>query len=106
VPETDPFRTLHTHLKDSLVRSSAVVVIGFQFADPYIRETFDFALRANPRLRLICCLKHMPQVNTPLANLIHTFPNRVHILSGDDGTPIAFGEDRFSQALSAALSTD
>ena len=106
VPETDPFRTLHIRFKDSLVRSSAVIVIGFQFADPYIRETFDFALRANPRLRLVCCLKHMPQLNTPLANLIDTFPNRVQILSGDDGMPIAFGEDRFSQALMAALSTE
>jgi len=106
VPETDPFRTLHIRLKDSLINSSAVVVIGFQFADPYIRETFDFALRANSQLRLVCCLKHMPQINTPLANLIHAFPNRVQILSGDDGTPIAFGEGRFSQALMTALSTD
>jgi hypothetical protein len=106
VPETDPFRTLHVRFKDSLLKSSAVVVIGFQFADPYIRETFDFALRANPQLRVSCCLRHNPQNNTPLANLIHAFPNRVKILSGDDGSPIAFGQDQFSQALMTALSTD
>jgi hypothetical protein len=105
VPETDPFRTLHARFKDSLLRSSAVVVIGFQFADPYIRETFDFALRANPQLRLICCLKHKPENHTPMANLIHAFPGRVQILSGDDGSPIAFGEDRFLEALTTALST-
>lgn len=106
VPESDPFLTLHVRFKDSLLRSSTVVVIGFQFADPYIRETFDFALRANPRLTLICCLRRKPQNNTPLANLIHAFPNRVRILSGEGGLPIAFGEDRFPQALTAALSTD
>jgi hypothetical protein len=106
VPESDPFLTLHVRFKDSLLRSSAVIVIGFQFADPYIRETFDFALRANPRLRLICCLRHKPQDNTPLANLIHAFPDRVRILSGEDGLPIAFGEDRFSEALANALSPE
>jgi hypothetical protein len=106
VPETDPFRILHIRFKDSLLRSSAVVTIGFQFADPYIRETFDFALRANPQLKLICCLKHMPKINMPLANLIRAFPNRVQMLLADDGTPIAFGEDRFSHALGNALSTD
>jgi SIR2-like domain len=105
VPETDPFRTLHARFKDSLLRSSAVVVIGFQFADPYIRETFDFALRANPQLRLICCLRHNPENDTPLANLIHAFPGRVQILLGDDGSAIAFGEDRFLEALTTALST-
>ncbi len=103
VPETDPFRTLHNKFKDSLVRASTVVVIGFQFADPYIRETFDFALRANQELRLICCLKQMPSPNTPLANLMHTFADRVQILTGVDDKPIAFGEDRFPHALTAAL---
>jgi hypothetical protein len=106
VPESDPFLTLHVRFKDSLLRSSAVVVIGFQFADPYIRETFDFALRANPQLKVICCLRHKPQDNTPLANLIHAFPNRVQILSRDDGSPISFGEDTFSQSLTTALSAD
>lgn len=106
VPETDPFRTLHNRLKDSLVKSSVVFVIGFQFADPYIRETFDFALRANPQLRIVCCLKHLPQPNTPLASLMHAFPGRVDMLSGENNTPIAFGEARFLQALETALSTD
>ena len=106
VPETDPFRTLHNRFKDTLVKSSVVFVIGFQFADPYIRETFDFALRANPRLRIVCCLKHLPQPNTPLASLMHAFPGRVQMLSGENNTPIAFGEDRFCEALRTALSTD
>ena len=104
VPETDPFRTLHNRFKDSLAKSSVVFVIGFQFADPYIRETFDFALRANPGLRIVCCLKHLPQANTPLASLMHAFPGRVQMLSGDNNAPIAFGENRFSQALRTALS--
>ena len=104
VPETEPFRTLHNRFKDSLVKSSVLLAIGFQFGDPYIRETFDFALRANPWLRVICCLKHVPQPNTPLANLMHAFPGRVEILSGDNHAPIAFGEDRFCEALRATLS--
>lgn len=104
VPETDPFRTLHNRFKDSLVKSSVVFVIGFQFADPYIRETFDFALRANPQLRIVCCLKHMPTPNTPLANLIHAFPGRVQILSEDNNLPIAFGQARLLEALRASLS--
>jgi hypothetical protein len=106
VPETEPFRTLHNRFKDSLVKSSVVFAVGFQFGDPYIRETFDFALRANSRLRIVCCLKHVPQPNTPLANLMRAFPGRVEILSGENNTPIAFGEDRFSQALRTALPTD
>ena len=106
VPETDPFRTLHNRFKDSLLKSSVVFAIGFQFADPYIRETFDFALRANPRLRIVCCLKDMPSPKTPLANLIHAFPGRVQLLSGENNLPIAFGEDGCCEALRTALSTD
>jgi hypothetical protein len=106
VPETNPFRTLHNRFKDSLVKSSVVFAIGFQFADPYIRETFDFALRANPQLRIVCCLKGMPSPNTPLANLMHAFPGRVQLLSGENNIPIAFGEDRCCEALRRALSTD
>jgi hypothetical protein len=106
VPETDPFRTLHNRFKDSLLESSVVLAIGFQFADPYIRETFDFALRANQRLRIVCCLKRKPASNTPLANLMNSFPGRVQILSGENDTPITFGEDRFCEALRTALSGD
>ena len=104
VPEADPFRTLHNRFKDSLVKSSVVFVIGFQFADPYIRETFDFALRANPQLRIVCCLKHMPTPNMPLANLMHAFPGRVQILAEDKNVPIAFGQDRLPEALRTSLS--
>ena len=103
VPEIDPFRTLHNRFKDSLVTSSAIVTIGFQFADPYIRETFDFALRANPELRVICCLKHLPTPNSPLGSLVRAFPNRVLILLGGKETPITFGEDRLYEALRASL---
>jgi hypothetical protein len=106
VPETDPFRTLHNRFKDSLVKSSVVIVIGFQFADPYIRETFDFGLRANRQLRIVCCLKHRPQPNTPLANFMQALPGRVQILSGQNNTSIALGEDRFCEALMTVLSAD
>jgi hypothetical protein len=106
VPETEPFKILHNRFKGSLVGSSTVFAVGFQFADPYIRETFDFALRANPRLRIVCCLNRFPPPNSPLARLMHEFPARFHMLSEADNTPIAFGNDGFLQALRTALSTD
>jgi hypothetical protein len=104
VPETDPFKTLHNRFKDSLVSSSVVFVVGFQFGDPYIRETFDFALRANPHLTVVCCLRQMPVPGAPLARLMRSFPGRVQILTGDDAAPIAFGDRRLCTALRTLLS--
>jgi hypothetical protein len=104
VPETEPFKTLHNRFKDSLVGSSTAFVVGFQFADPYIRETFDFALRANRQLKIVCCLRHMPAMGTPLAILVQAFPGRVRILSVDGNTPIAFGDDRLAETLKLSLS--
>ncbi|HTT18258.1 MAG TPA: SIR2 family protein [Candidatus Sulfotelmatobacter sp.] len=106
VPERDPFKTLHNRFKDSLVGSSVVFVVGFQFADPYIRETFDFALRANPNLKIVCCLKDVPAMGTPLSSLMCAFPGRVQVLARQNKAPIAFGEDEFSQALRTVLSAD
>ena len=103
VPETDPFKTLHIRFKDSLISSSVVFVVGFQFADPYIRETFDFALRANPELKVLCCLRQMPSLGSPLASLMQSFPRRVQMLTGDDAVPIAFGADGLCNALRASL---
>jgi hypothetical protein len=84
VPEEEPFKTLHNQLKQSLLLPRAMIVIGFQFADPYIRETFDFALRANKSLRLICYLRRSPEPSTPLKNLLEDFPEQISVLRGRD----------------------
>jgi hypothetical protein len=103
VPQEEPFKTLHNQLKDGLLRPGTMIVIGFQFADPYIRETFDFALRANKTLRLICCLRRSPESNTPLKNLMEAFPEQISVLRGRDKEPVPFGDRGFYEALRAAL---
>lgn len=77
VPEKEPFITLHGLLETALLRNEAIISIGFRFADPYIRELFDFALRANRRLRVICALARTPECNSPLAVMMNDFPDRV-----------------------------
>jgi hypothetical protein len=103
VPEDEPFKTLHDRLKKALLEAGAVVAIGFRFADPYIRETFDMALRANRELHIVCCLRSDPEPNSPVAELLETFPNRVSFVRGAGGKPLAFGEANFLQALEQEL---
>lgn len=105
VPEDDPFKTLHDRLKDTLLNTVALVAIGFRFADPYIFETFDMALRANHKLRIICCLKNEPDSKWPLARLIRAFPNQVVLLRDAEERPVAFGENGFLETLEQALDT-
>ncbi len=94
---------LHNRLKDDLLDSAALVAVGFRFADPYIHETIDFALRANRELRVICCLKHDPQPNAPLWRLMQAFPERVVLLRGIEGKPVSFGKEGFLTALEEIL---
>src|SRR5260370_31497272 len=61
VPEQEPFLTLHNLLKSTLLQYDCLIAIGFRFADPYLYELFDIALRANPRLQIICCLNRTPE---------------------------------------------
>jgi hypothetical protein len=94
---------LHNSLKDDLLDSAALVAVGFRFADPYIHETIDFALRANRELRVICCLKHDPQPNARLWKLMQAFPERVVLLRGIEGKPVSFGKEGFLPALEEIL---
>jgi hypothetical protein len=100
VPETEPFKTLHNRLKESLLGSSSAISLGFQFAAPYIRETSDFTLRATETLRITCCLR---QASAPNSALMQAFPGRVELLLGSDRTPVAFGGERFSASLKTRL---
>jgi hypothetical protein len=103
VPETEPFIKLHDLLKAELLRAEAAIVIGFRFGDPYIRELFDFALRANSRLRVMCSLTRPPEAESPLAKMMGRFPNRVSLLTGPSGEPLPFGDARFTDVLEQHL---
>lgn len=102
VPEDEPFRTLHQYLKGALLHCNAVIAIGFRFVDPYIRETFDFAMRANPNLRILCCLKYLPEPDSPLGQMQRDFSKQVTFLT--NGTdPVCFGKQEFMECLGKAL---
>lgn len=104
IPENDPFKTLHERLKDILLLKDAVVVsIGFRFADPYIRETFDFALRADHGLQVVCSLTLQPPPGSPLFELMKRFTDQVSLLVGEDGTPLPFGHGDFCKELGKRL---
>ena len=103
VPETEPYITLHAQLKRALLKSEAMVVVGFRFGDPYIRELFDFALQANPMLRVVCSLTRTPETNSPLAQMIESFPGRVILLADADGNSIPFGHSGFEDTLERTL---
>lgn len=102
-PEDEPFITLHDMLKNALMESEAVVAVGFRFADPYIREIFDFALRANPNLRIVCSLTQTPEPGSPLLGMMNRFRGRVELLAGSSGQPIPLGHEDFGQLLEKSL---
>jgi hypothetical protein len=103
VPEQEPFITFHTLLKTVLLQCEAVIVIGFRFADPYIRELFDFALRANLNLHVICSLTRSPDAESPLAAMMDGFPGRVLLLVDPEGNAIPFGHVGFEEMLEQTL---
>jgi hypothetical protein len=103
IPEIEPFKTLHGLLKDILLTDALVVSIGFRFEDPYIRETFDFALRANSALRVVCSLTSQPPLESPLSELMTRFPERVSVLTGDNAAPLPFGHVDFCKELEKRL---
>jgi len=103
VPEHEPFFTLHTLLKIALLQCEAVIVIGFRVADPYIRELFDFALRSNTSLRVVCSLTRPPEPNSALSTMMHRFPGRVVLLADPSGKPIPFGHESFPEILEQSL---
>jgi hypothetical protein len=85
------------------LQSEAVVVIGFRFGDPYIRELFDFALRANQDLLIVCCLTRSPEANSTLAVMMASFPGRVVLLADEAGAAVPFGQDNFVPILERTL---
>ena len=103
IPEQEPFIRLHDLLKTALLRCETMIAIGFRFADPYIREVFNFALEANPKLRIICSLTRIPDPGSPLSVMMERFPRRVDLLVGASGEPIPFGHDTLPETLEKFL---
>jgi hypothetical protein len=103
IPEEEPFITLHNILKKALLHCDAVVAVGFRFGDPYIRDLFDFALRMNASLRVLCCLTKPPERGSHLRNLMDRFPSQVMLLTDHAGNAMKFGDPGFADALRDAL---
>lgn len=103
VPDEEPFVTLHRLLKTTLLKYDFLIAIGFRFGDPYIYELFDIALRANPKLRVICCLTRSPEPDSAVGRMTAQFPNRIRLLFGSDGNPVPFGQPAFEQSLNLLL---
>jgi hypothetical protein len=104
VPEQEPFLTLHNLLKSVLLQYEFLIAIGFRFADPYIHELFDVALRANRNLRLIYCLNRAPESGSALSSMEAHFPGRVQMLTNTTGLPVPFGHQDFQESLRRSLS--
>ncbi|MDA2914195.1 SIR2 family protein [Acidobacteriia bacterium AH_259_A11_L15] len=103
IPEGEPFKVLHDRLKEALLKQVVVVAIGFRFADPYIRETFDFALRANDKLSVISCLRSIPPDGTAVRELMRAFPDRFVLLRNLGGDALAYGGNGFLDTLRMQL---
>jgi hypothetical protein len=99
VPEEEPFKTLHDRLKDIVLKERILVAIGFRFEDPYIRETFDMALRANAKLHVLCCLRTEPSDASALRKMLVAFPDRVRLLRNSCKQLVPFGRDNFVKTL-------
>jgi len=103
VPEQEPFLTLHNLLKSALLQYDFLIAIGFRFADPYIHELFDLALRANQNLQLIYCLNRAPDPGSPLSRMTAQFPGRVRLLTSSAADPVPFGHQDFQESLRRIL---
>jgi SIR2-like domain len=103
VPEQEPFLALHNLLKSTLLQYDYLIAIGFRFADPYLYELFDLALRANSRLQVICCLNRAFESGSPVSRMAAQFPGRIHLLTSSTGAPVPFGHQDFQESLKRFL---
>jgi hypothetical protein len=102
-PESQPFLALHRLFRQALLQPITLVSVGFQFGDPYIRELVDFALDANPSLRVICCLKDEPSDGSSVRELMKRHAMRFELLRNPAGALVPFGDQGFRAALNTAV---
>ncbi len=99
VPEQEPFLTLHDLLKSTLLQYDCLIAIGFRFADPYLYELLDLALRANSRLHVVCCLNRAFESGSHISRMATQFPGRIRLLTNSTGDPVPFGHQDFQESL-------
>ncbi len=103
VPEEEPFVGLHRLFKRVLLTPVTLVSIGFQFADPFLRELVNFALRANPKLSVLCCLRSEPKDGSAVDGLVASHGFRFKLLRDGEGALVPFGEKHFCTYLRQEL---
>jgi len=102
-PEEEPFVTLYRLFKRALLRPLTLITIGFQFADPYLRELLDFGLDANSELRVVCCLRSEPTERSAVEGLKSSHAGRFELLRDAQGKLVPFADKGFCAALKARL---
>jgi hypothetical protein len=103
IPEAEPFVSFHRLLKRALSTHLTVVSIGFQFGDPFLRELVDFALRANDKLTVLCCLRSEPKKGSAVDGLAGSHGARFRLLRDGQGALVPFGEKHFCATLRAGI---
>lgn len=83
IPSSQPFIDLHEKLDKRLAEADMVYVLGFAFRDDFINNIFDYGLKRNSNLKVLCynpCdLKNLPS-DSKLANFCSKYKGRfIHI---------------------------
>jgi hypothetical protein len=83
-PTDEPFISMHNKLYLRLIECDYAYVVGFAFRDPYINSIFEFALRANPDLKIGCYnllpLNKLPDESN-IKNFVKNNPDQFEYLS-------------------------
>ena len=80
-----------------------LVSIGFQFGDPFLRELVNFALRANEKLKVLCCLRSKPADQSTVRDLEDSHRDRFQLLRDKEGKLVPFGDKQFCTVMSEQL---
>ncbi|MGA3327228.1 MAG: SIR2 family protein [Terriglobia bacterium] len=103
IPDEEPFVSLHRLFKRALSTHGTLVSIGFQFGDPFLRELVDFALRANDKLKVLCCLRSEPADQSTVRNLEGSHRERFKLLRDKQGKLVRFDDKQFCTILREQL---
>jgi hypothetical protein len=103
IPDEEPFVSLHRLFKRALLTHVTLVSIGFQFGDPFLRELVDFALKANYKLNVLCCLRSEPPGQSTVSDLEGSHRERFKLLRDKQGKLAPFGDKQFCAILREQL---
>lgn len=86
IPNRQPFIDIHEKFDKRLNDADVVIVIGFAFRDDYINNIFEYALKRNQNLVLLCynpCTEENIQSDSKLFQFANKYPiNFFHIPHG------------------------